>query len=451
MRGFTIFPGRRILLSYTPVSYALIHLGLYIMMEDLHPGTDLSLTDLPIDILRIIFEFLTPARNLANTMLVCCLFRDMIEPLLYRAISLQLRLPSNTGNGLDADGSLLRTLSSRPQLGHHVIVLSLTELYDTESVDFSRQPKLLSLLPHLRELSLNPPSPRLNLTGHLFLRYLRLDLGEDRIYPDSEQPVEIIAQNSWTPTLSTLQIEWLTLEGNWSHYFPSKTYRTSSILDLRIHLFFQEDRSVNILPDILSSIKSLKKFTLDSEDQGFISHAMRDGLSLDELCLALFPHADTLEDMVIAASDGCFLCRTFPRCVLMDFSALRRLGIPENFLEYRGGSRAELLLPPKLEELQLQHQLFFNRSEDWSPHYERLSVIAEMKRKSLLALKLVVWWTQMSEVLWGLWGNPRFTTQFEPFVSTFQEVGVLFYSVDQSYFKDTPFGTNSKDPTMALL
>lgn len=420
-------------------------------MEDLHPGTDLSLTDLPIEILSIIFEYLTPASNLANTMLVCCLFRDMIEPLLYRAISLQLRLPSNTGNGLDADGSLLRTLSSRPQLGRHVVVLSLKELYDKESVDFNRQPKLLSLLPNLRELSLSPPSPCLNLTGHLFLKYLRLDLDEDRIYLDPEQPVELIAQNFWTPTLTTLQIEWLTLEGHWSHHFPSKTYRTSSILDLRIHMYFHNHQSVNILPDILSSIKSLKKFTLDSEVQGFTPHAIRDGLSLDELCSALFPHADTLEDMVIAASDDSFLCRTFPRCVLMDFSALRRLGIPENFLEYRSGSTAELLLPPKLEELQLQHQVRFNQSEDWSPHYERLSVIAAMKRKSLLALKLVVWWTQMSEVLWGFSLIQRFAPQFEPLVCTFQEVGVLFYSVDQQYFKYTPFGTNLEDPTIALL
>lgn len=402
----------------------------------------MPLIDIPIDILSIIFTHL-PREDLTQAMLVCRVFRDIVEPLLYRSISLQsssLSDGESVVHGVNHSTQLtglLIILSAQPHLGRHVASLNIEVLMSS-----SDQSNLLGLLPHLQELSLSPPSTRLNITGHLLLKYVRLDFGDDVTEVGQQQ---LISRNFWTPALRTLQIEWMDLVRQEGCLFPVETYRTSPIFDLRLHVASFEDYSAEILSDILLSIKSLKRFTLDTEIDAVISHVINNWLSLDDILLALLPHADTLEYVSIAASDGSFLCRTLPSCSLMNFSSLKRLGMPESYLEYCRGSSAELVLPPAPEELQLQYQVCFNQGQEWRPHHENLNTLAGMKRTRLGALKLVVWWVQMSEAWYGSW-KPRFTPQIEALVCKSREVGVLFYSVNEPYFKDTPFGSELSNP-----
>jgi hypothetical protein len=237
--------------------------------------------------------------------------------------------------------SFLSKLPVRTQLGHHMVTLSLTVLYDG-SLAFSDKSKLFYFLPYLRGLPLRPPSPHLNLTGHLFLVYLQIDFRDDCIYIGPENPIELISRHFGAPAPCTLNIEWLALEGQCSHFFPPDAYRTSHILDLHFHVLFHQDHFVTYCLISYSQLKLSNGFTFDSQVNGVISHVTNDWLSLDDLASVLLPHANTLEDMIIAGSDGSSLCQTVLRCSLMYFAALKRLGIPETFLEYRHGSTTEL-------------------------------------------------------------------------------------------------------------
>jgi hypothetical protein len=160
---------------------------------------------------------------------------------------------------------------------------------------------------------------------------------------------------------------------------------------------------------------------------------VQDWLSLDAILYALRLHANTLEEIVIAASDGGTLRRTVPMCSIMNFSSLKKLGIPISCLEYCIGSNCDLALPPKLEELQLQQQEFYEESSDWYSCYEALKALAERKRDCFPELKLIVWWTQISIASGPLppIGN---------LICIFEDVDVLFSWIKHPAFKGSPFG-----------
>lgn len=227
----------------------------------------------------------------------------------------------------------------------------------------------------------------------LFLIYLRLDFDD---VGDYHKPVQLIAHHFWIPTLRILEIECLELESQWVDQSPLQRHQASPIIDLRIHALTNIDQSVGILPSLLNSVKSLKRFTLDAELDAVISHMVQDWLSLDAILCALRLHANTLEEIVIAVSDGSSLRRTTPTCSIMHFSSHRKLAIPISCLEYCKGSNCDIALPSKLEELQLQQQECFEGSLDWYSCYEGLKNLAKRKRDGFPEQKLIVWWTQMS-------------------------------------------------------
>lgn len=403
-------------------------------------------TNIPVEILSRIFEYLPHDSNLIQVMLVCQLFKDIIEPILYRSITIRTRYLPRTSIVDTSDPSplmiLLNTLSSRRQLAHRVTALSLGELSERDNANLAR---LLGLLPCVQDVSLAPISADLDLTC-LRLKYLRLVIPNDAFDPEPKQVVEIMARHLWMPTLRTLQVDFFTWEDQSSHIFPLERNRTSPIIDLRLHVEFGQYHTYSILPRLLLSIKSLKRFIIQfSSWIDVIVDEMHEDLSLDVITSALIPHAYTLEDIAIASEmEFLDIHRTLPEYYLTNFTALKRLAIPESFLHYCRESKTQLALPSELEELQLQHsEMYHMRFRDMDRHYERLHALARMKESSLPALKLVVWWIQVSfQEFEDLepWPDPEMRPEMESLLITFQNVGVIFKWVEQTDFKDTPLG-----------
>lgn len=401
------------------------------------------MTDLPTEILSRIITYLPHDAKLAHTMLVCCRFRDIVEPILYRSITLQSSLSSadcidHTGGAVN----ILRTLSSRPELACYVTTLASGRslLRDSDYANFTR---LICLLPRLDDLNIMPAVTDLDLT-HLHLKTLLFTFQDDIFYDEGEDPMDIVARHFWMPTLRTLQIECLALEGQWDHLFPLKRYQTSPIIDLRLLIDFYSYQTYGILPQIILSVKSLRRFTVEFRSGIDIrDDILHEQLSLDVITSALLPHALVLEQMSIVMASDLDVSHAFPKHGFMCFTTIRRLAIPENFIHYCEGSRTQLDLPPQLEELQLQHVSSGYSYTD--ADFERLPVLAVMKQTSLRALKLIVWWHQVSRVGFSdrdpkLCYRPLEMETIETLVYTFQQVGVLFSWIEQPDFDSTPLG-----------
>ncbi|KAJ5089356.1 hypothetical protein N7532_008040 [Penicillium argentinense] len=417
-------------------------------MASVFARPNMLLVELPTEILSVIFSYIPDSGCLVQIMQVCRLFRDMIEPILYRSMHLQLPLTSTSRDSrggtynLGHLAGLIDALSARPQHSRLVKILYL-QLDDPKGLDCSYKIKISNLFPHLQELSLSPPSPHLDLTGMLFLKYLRLNFGDMADYP---QPVQLILHHFWIPTLRILQIEYLELESQWVDLDPLQRHQTSPIIDLRIHALTDVDQSIGILTSLLNSVKSLKRFTLDAELDAVISHMVHDWLSLDAILCALRFHADTLEDIFIAASDGSSIRRTTPTWSIMLFSSLRKLAIPISCLEYCKGSNCDFALPPKLEELQLQQQECYEEISVWYSCYEGLKALAKRKRDGFPELRLIVWWTQMS-IAWFESSKRLPIPPIGTLIRTFEEVDVLFSWITHPVFKGSPFGQAFRPPS----
>jgi hypothetical protein len=186
-------------------------------------------------------------------------------------------------------------------------------------------------------------------------------------------------------------------------------------------------------------VKPLKRFTLNAELDAAVSIVVHDCLSLGVILCALRLHADTLEGIIIAASDGGSIRRTTPACSIILFSSLRKLAIPISCLEYREGSKCDLVLPPKLEELQLQQQECYEEISAWYCCYQGLKALAKGKRNGFPELKLIVWLDQMS-IAWSEWSERTPIPPIGTLIRTFEEVDVLFSWITHPYFKGSPFG-----------
>lgn len=397
------------------------------------------MTDLPAEILSKIITYLPHDGKLVQAMLVCRRFRNIIEPIFYRSIALQSLPPRHRTGHTDAAANLLRTLCSRPELARYVTTVSSGRgtLYDQAYADFTR---LIGLFPRLQVLDLTPEVTDLDLT-HLHLKTLLLLFPDSMFYDEGEDPMDIVVRHFWMPTLRTLQIENISVEGQLDHLFPLERYQTSPIIDLRLLIVFCAYQTHGILPQILLSVKSLRRFTVEFSSSIDIEvDDLHEHLSLEVITSALLPHVLTLEQIIIVIGSSLDVSRALPKRGFMCFAALRRLVISEAFLQYCEGSKTQLALPLQLEELQLQYIVRPYWYKD--PNLERLPVLARMVQASLRALKLVVWWNEVPR--WGFEDSTPYimTPDMETLAHTFHQVGVLFRRVDQPYLKDTPLGQN---------
>lgn len=195
------------------------------------------------------------------------------------------------------------------------------------------------------------------------------------------------------------------------------------------------------------SIKCLKSLVID--------HYWRIGRhgpeepSLSGIDQVLKPHQESLEELMIAASCGATMNTTRPIDHLLNYTALKRLAIPEHFLIPSSGQRNSLhdILPPSLCGLQLQHYMKDVKVDHDLPRRLKLYTgLAENKRTSLPALKrLVCWYQQYTEDL-HCPDAVLVPGIAENLAHRFNKVGVRFQRSKTSMFLATPFGTELDVP-----
>ena len=180
----------------------------------------LGLTDLPNEILHQIIPELLPTRfrdsqYLASLCLVCKRFRDVVQPHLYHALTLELDIQSQRvvqttrgGEGILSPvigySELLRTLTERPSLSNLVRVFSLGTRYLHEAYDphiVEHHLPILAIFNMLQELHLDFPPMFSELPFLPALKYLHLDFSSVHYYlPENMSPLR--KENARMKTLS---------------------------------------------------------------------------------------------------------------------------------------------------------------------------------------------------------------------------------------------------------
>lgn len=419
------------------------------------------ITNLPTEVLGAIVSFLPRNPHLVQVALVSKRFKDVVEPFLYRSISLNV-IPLDKEEGyqrrrpddLDRFYWLVETLTQTPHLCRFVVALCLSVIYGRWSQDFNDHHQLITLLPSLKELTLSPPPPRLILPTSNRLQILRFDLhdyfqqyGGDNPELHLVDPLELVAQQFWIPTLRSLRFRTIKLHrGRRGHLFPRERYRTSPITDLGILRCNDED--LDLLTDILLSVGCLKRFTLEIYAPPWAERLITDGISPDWPAQALQPHQSTLVDLVIARSDPAAFLRAPLFGSLASYINLKRLDIPETFLVQRNGFTFHEWLPPSLEILQLQFPLQHNEDldEELPLRFERLEHLAENKLACLPALTRVIWWNHYYHHRDGSYLNDdqQLIDRMDRLVGKFKEVGVKLELRSTSSFAGMPLGKDNQ-------
>ena len=377
---------------------------------------------------------------------------------------------------------LYTTLLNYRYLGEYTTKLSLKiSRYRTYGMMIDM--RFLRLFSSVQELSLSPPPFDLELP--LKPTSLRLDFHYDRLaFWQSSchgTPRLMLEQYFRMPHLRKLQVEHISFEPDMHHDSFAGPQRVSPIEDLRF--VDCSPQTVGVLAKILLSVKSLKRLSLEMNIprpvvetfNGNYSHWDWDRPGGQDYGRAIKPHAQSLEELMIAFSNGAsFFIRPFhaahpqtgilrmrpyifgsplvPRIESLDkFTNLKRLAIPESFLARSPDEMQFLpeLLPKLLEEMQLQIPVsiidqtveFFGRK--WL-QMARMHALAADKGTYLPRLKLVICWYQQYDPTGraelggeaflhseGSWSGLR---------KAFGAVAVHLDRVSGPFFENTPFG-----------
>lgn len=450
--------------------------------------------DAPDDVLNLIFSGLPQKAGLVELAQVCKRFNALVLSHLYSNIRLGAKKMEECDSsslkadelppGLEPD-SLSTSLAKYPYLCNHVRKLSLKVHHVTWYENPGGHQRLLQLLPAIQELSLNPPPKVYSFPMSDRLTTMKLDIAFEpgqfwagRRRADS-RPFDLNEYLS-KPALRKLQIEHI------ERFFHNPTHTgnpgTSVITDLRFIDWRVE--KTGILASVLPSIRHLKYFVLDVVDYG-----SEHGLAPHDYGLLLQQHSASLEELIVAYSDDAYHDgSSFPRKALpvmgslIGYHNLKRLAIPEPFLVALKDPSFHKMLPPQLEELQIQYptgvrQPVIDRQGDaeGAPPYRllRMQKLAKNKETLIPRLKRVIWWFQQNSEQVSLGNAPRFDPpDFRRYYSSnfsgknatrtsddprkgpiygppqdmdklaedFENVGVKFELVSTPFLKDTPFG-----------
>ncbi|MCJ1228910.1 hypothetical protein MMC12_005574 [Toensbergia leucococca] len=390
---------------------------------------------------------------LIDIALVSKRFKNVIEQILYRDIWIDVFMPTERmeddppqPGDLKQFNGLVETLTQYTYLQSYVRTLRLEELnHFPDTLLFQDHNQLLNLIPGVRKLFLNPP---LHLVFPTFTRLesVSLDCWEpalDWAFRALEGRINLVAmvrQLLWIPTLQQLRLDHIYLDQEGvSDPWPKDRCRTSSVTTLRIETNYSTDE-IGMLPDVLLSIKALKRFTLTTPVRKS-SDTTWDILSPQSIAQTLHPHVHTLVKLTITSDDETPSTKMSLMNMLPQYSSLRELGIPESFLAHPNDPTFHEYLPPQLEELQLQYAWNFKGSSDKTGplQFKRMMRLAENKNKCCPALRLVIWWVNYKES-----DESDRTSEDEKrwkhFASVFERVGVQFHWLFEPEFPDTPFG-----------
>lgn len=404
---------------------------------------------LPMDILLDILNLMPRRSDLCNLALVCSRFKDPAQQVLYRSI--YLGLPGSGWKGrFWADGRkitrLIDTLSENVQLRMYVSNLSVKVFHSTDSLPLEDYERLLSLVPRLESLSLDPNRAQLQLSEQTLpsLNALSLTAHHYPVNPtEREDPLEIIARHFWVPHMRKIYISETRFTPEMSVLFPPDRHRTAPITDLQFCDIGSAD--LGCLPDVISCVRSLRRFTLEVfsnwEDWQYVAGSAMPPEIFGQL---LRVHASTLAHLEIAGSDaGEFPCTSLIGS-LAGYPRLERLALPEPFLVVVGDEASTLVdvLPPNLRELQLQFPMLFMHGldKDRATRIRRLEQVAAAKPVRFHALQRVIWWSQPAECCedgTGLKYGP--ISDMDHLTAAFKKVGVIFEWFQSPYFECTPF------------
>ena len=180
---------------------------------------------------------------------------------------------------------------------------------------------------------------------------------------------------------------------------------------------------------MLLSIKALERFTLETTVDTFLIYGVHGHwISFDKFIRVLQPHANTLKELFITDTECSFFGDISSAFSFMNFTSLKHLGIPEDFLQHCKGSKSCFGLPPRLEDLQLQ-------ARHHGHHREKLTSLIKSVDASQMALKRVIWWTPYP------FGWHTSNPEMENLVSLCHGAGVSLEVVESLDFRRTPLGT----------
>ena len=455
------------------------------------PKDGIFIGNMPNEVLGVIFSGLPHNIGLVHVASVCKHFKALILPLLYRTLQIEAKwMKDKYYTSLKADElppglerqSLSLTLKKCPDLCGHVRTLDLK----VHNVSWYNTPgghqRLLDLLPLLKELSLNPPPKEYNFPMSERLTAMKLNCSYN--YKRFWAPNMLINATPFDldnylskPTLRKLEFEHVEP----LFYKPVHTGSPGSSAVISLHFTDWHPEHVRILKSVLPSIRQLKHFMLETCGQWQI-HLRRGpnhGLAPHDYGVLLQPHSASLEELIIAYSDEAYNDgRHFPKRsspvmgTLVGYHNLKRLAIPEPFLVSAQDDSFHQMLPPQLEELQIQYPmgvriLVMDRHGDAaievSYRLTRMQRLARNKEASVPRLKHVVWWFQQTsqQVAMGdpprdpytpaRWNATRMSDDplsgpvygppkdMDDLAEDFRKVGIKFEWVSTPSYKDTPF------------
>ena len=255
-------------------------------------------------------------------------------------------------------------------------------------------------------------------------------------------PMEVIARELEHPSLRRLQAEHVFFT-----IFPSGKWlgeHRSSVEDLRF-LDCSPKMDVDVLAAFIDSSKGLKCFILEirSPWEGPGPE------SLIDFRPVLKPYHETIEELAISTTTDVLTYYDIGSQgdTFHDWTALKRLAIPIIMLsgEFDDDVVLHDVLPPQMEELQLEENLWISNGKgpiDEDKNLNLFKDLANHKVAHVPGLKHLIWWIQ--------YDTTRNSTENWPSVpegiveklapSTFLDVGVEFECVFTLFFKETPFG-----------
>ncbi|KAH7418525.1 hypothetical protein BKA64DRAFT_654628 [Cadophora sp. MPI-SDFR-AT-0126] len=416
----------------------------------------LTLSALSNDILLDILSHLS-RKDLYNVALVSNRLSGPAHRLLYQSINLKLLFPTRASdatndNNLHVFAQLVDTLTRNRHLQPYVSRLYVKVWMHLRQHRFGDHANLLGVLPNLQTLSLQPPPNnfQLSMLASPGIQTLHLDFSNGRDHNGDEQssdPLEIIERVLWATHLRRFLIEGITFTSAFRKIFQAHQSRSSPVTDLQFRTCSQQE--IGCLPDVLASIKALERFTFEMLTPWETSHGYAKGMEPFTFGQAVGLHAESLAHLEIASSDAAEFLRTSLFGALTGFLKLKKLAILDELLYNVSDEASSLVdvLPPNLEELQLQFAMLRMHREDpnRSLRLSRLRQLAAAKEKRFLALKRVIVWFQPCEC----WSNDGSCygplSDMDNLRVVFKKVGVKFEFLSEPYFMDTPFGGEESD------
>lgn len=423
-----------------------------------------KITDLTDDTLQYIFSKRLNNSALAKMILVSHRFKMLTEPILYRNIHLDAEPVEERSPGsfpfLKWTDQLIASLKARPELGRYTTALSL-RVPSRYWYDSQPQISIIRRMPELCRLSYDPPAVdgKALPPGCKNLTDLRFNFSHVTNHYDNDSsswmetgiPLEIIAKNLWHPSLRKLQAEnvFFTKEFDYRRWLIERRmlHGRSRVDDIRFLDCFPRIE-YPVLRALIISVRHLKCFAFEITTPKQSLTAPNDPPCKIDFRPVLGPNNTTIEELALSSSDHPLDLVKFSGSFL-EWGALKRLAVPFSRDVFRHTTLHQVL-PPQLEELQLEKRLWTSSTPEITLDYkiilgDDLSPLWELaKRKPVCVpgLKRLIWWLQYPT------GMKFDKARYRFYVSTvelsaqenFTDAGVKFELVETPFFKETPFG-----------